>query len=116
MREKSMRPPVPLDAPTRAIMATLAGDVFMIALGRDDDGRIIAEDEDPDEKLAGQSDRDYDLVVMGAYGIGRQPFSRIGGMAGRALRRIEKDVLIVRDERPIEGESIMVCIDGSAYS
>ncbi len=81
-----------------------------------DDGRIIAEDEDPDEKLAGQSDRDYDLVVMGAYGIGRQPFSRIGGMAGRALRRIEKDVLIVRDERPIEGGSIMVCIDGSAYS
>ncbi|MEE8487248.1 MAG: universal stress protein, partial [Gemmatimonadota bacterium] len=81
-----------------------------------DDGRIIAEDEDPDEKLAGQSDRDYDLVVMGAYGIGRQPFSRIGGMSGRALRRIEKDILIVRDERPIEGGSIMVCIDGSAYS
>lgn len=81
-----------------------------------DDGRIIAEDEDADEKLAGQSDRDYDLVVMGAYGIGRQPLSRIGGMAGRALRKIEKDVLIVRDERPIEAGSLMVCIDGSAYS
>ncbi len=81
-----------------------------------DDGRIIAEDEDSDEKLAGRSDRDYDLVVMGAYGIGRQPLSRIGGMSGRALRKIEKDVLIVRDERPLDGGSLMVCIDGSAYS
>jgi len=81
-----------------------------------DDGRIIAEDEEHDEKLSGRSGRDYDLVVMGAYGIGRQVYSRIGGVAKRALRKISKDVLIVRDERPIEGGSIMVCIDGSAYS
>jgi len=81
-----------------------------------EDGRIIAEDEELDEKLAGQSQRDYDLVVIGAYGIGRQAYSRIGGVANRALRKIEKDVLVVRDERPIEGGSIMVCIDGSAYS
>jgi nucleotide-binding universal stress UspA family protein len=81
-----------------------------------DDGRIVAEDEEHDEKLAGSSERDYDLVVIGAFGIGRQAYSRIGGVAGRAIRRIEKDVLVVRDERPIEGGSIMVCIDGSAYS
>ncbi len=81
-----------------------------------DDGRIIAEDEEHDEKLAGKSERDYDLVAIGAYGIGRQAYSRIGGVAWRALRKIEKDILVVRDERPIEGGSIMVCIDGSAYS
>jgi len=81
-----------------------------------DDGRIVAEDEEHDEKLAGQSERDYDLVVIGAFGIGRQAYSRIGGVAGRAIRKIDKDVLVVRDERPIEGGSIMVCIDGSAYS
>ncbi|MGD8496502.1 MAG: universal stress protein [Gemmatimonadales bacterium] len=81
-----------------------------------DDGRIVAEEVDHDEKLAGSSERDYDLVVIGAYGIGRQAFSKIGGVASRAVRKIEKDVLIVRDERPIEGGSIMVCIDGSAYS
>ncbi len=81
-----------------------------------DDGRIVAEDEDHDEKLAGSSERDYDLVVIGAHGIGRQAYSEIGGVAGRAIRKIQKDVLVVRDERPIEGGSIMVCIDGSAYS
>jgi len=81
-----------------------------------DDGRIIAEDEEHDEKLAGSSERDYDLVVIGAFGIGRQAYSKIGGVAGRAIRKIEKDVLVVRDVRPIEGGSIMVCIDGSAYS
>jgi nucleotide-binding universal stress UspA family protein len=81
-----------------------------------EDGRIVAEEEELDEKLAGKSDRDYDLVAIGAYGIGRQAYSRIGGVVGRALRRIEKDVLIVRDERPIEGGTIMVCVDGSAYS
>jgi nucleotide-binding universal stress UspA family protein len=81
-----------------------------------DDGRIVAEDEEQDERLAGSSDRDYDLVVMGAYGIGRQAYSRIGGVVNRAMRKIQKDALIVRDERPLEGGSIMVCIDGSAYS
>jgi nucleotide-binding universal stress UspA family protein len=81
-----------------------------------EDGRIVAEDEEHDEKLAGSSERDYDLVVIGAFGIGRQAYSRIGGVASRAIRKIEKDVLVVRDERPIEGGSIMVCIDGSAYS
>ncbi|MDH3297398.1 MAG: universal stress protein [Gemmatimonadota bacterium] len=81
-----------------------------------DDGRIVAEEEEHDEKLAGRSDREYDLIVMGAHGIGRQAYSRIGGVANRALRKIEKDVLVVRDERPMAGGSIMVCIDGSAYS
>ena len=81
-----------------------------------DDGRIVAEDEEFDEKLAGSSDRDYDLVAIGAYGIGRQTYSRIGGVVNRALRKINKDILVVRDERPIEGGTIMVCIDGSAYS
>jgi nucleotide-binding universal stress UspA family protein len=65
-----------------------------------DDGRIVAEEVEHDDKLAGKSERDYDLVVIGAYGIGRQAYSRIGGVASRAIRKIEKDVLIVRDERP----------------
>jgi nucleotide-binding universal stress UspA family protein len=81
-----------------------------------DDGRIVAEEVEHDEKLAGSSERDYDLVVIGAFGIGRQAYSKIGGVAGRAIRKIEKDVMVVRDERPLAGGSIMVCIDGSAYS
>jgi nucleotide-binding universal stress UspA family protein len=80
------------------------------------DGRIVGEAESPEEKLAGQSRRDYDLVVMGAHGIGRQQYSQLGGMVTRALRGIEKDTLIVRTEAPLAGGRLLVCVDGSAYS
>ncbi|HYO45613.1 MAG TPA: universal stress protein [Gemmatimonadota bacterium] len=81
-----------------------------------EDGRILAEDEEADEKVAGTSGRSYDLVAIGAHGLGRQPFSQLGGVVARAIRGIEKDVLIVRDGRPLEGGRILVCVDGSAYS
>ena len=80
-----------------------------------EDGRLIAEDEEQDEKLAGASERDYDLVVIGAHGLGRQTYSQLGGVVGRALRGIDKDVLVVRDDRALEGGAFMVCVDGSAY-
>lgn len=90
---------------------TVRGDV---QLG--DDGRIVAEDEEQDEKLAGESGRDYDLVCIGAHGIGRQPYSQLGGVVSRVIRQVEKDTLIVRDDRPLEGGKWIVCIDGSSYS
>ena len=89
----------------------MRGDVMV-----SEDGRIVAEDEEQDEKLAGSSGRMYDLLVMGAHGIGRQEFSQLGGVVGRVLRQVERDTLIVRNERPLEGGKWMVCIDGSAYS
>ena len=89
---------------------TVRGDV---RLG--DDGRIVAEEEEADEKLAGSSGRSYDLVAIGAHGLGRQPMSQLGGVVARAIRGIEKDVLIVRDDRPLEGGRFLVCVDGSAY-
>jgi nucleotide-binding universal stress UspA family protein len=81
-----------------------------------DDGRIVAEEEEPDEKVAGTSGRSYDLVAIGAHGLGRQPFSQLGGVVARAIRGIGKDILIVRDARPLEGGRFLVCVDGSAYS
>ena len=81
-----------------------------------DDGRIIAEEEEQDEKLAGESGRDYDLLCIGAHGIGQQPYSQLGGVVGRVIQKVEKDTLIVRDERPLEGGDWMVCVDGSSYS
>ena len=81
-----------------------------------DDGRIVAEDEEQDEKLAGSSGRAYDLLVMGGHGIGRQPYSQLGGVAARVLRKIEKDALVVRDDRPLEGGRWIVCVDGSSYA
>ncbi|MGH8436220.1 MAG: universal stress protein, partial [Pseudomonas sp.] len=91
--------------------ATVRGDVRI-----GENGRLIAEDEDADEKLAGSSQRAYDLLAIGAHGIGRQQLSQLGGVVSRVLRRVEKDVLIVRDERPLKGGKFMVCVDGSSYS
>ncbi len=81
-----------------------------------EDGRLVAEHEEQEEKLAGSSGRDYDLVVIGAHGLGRQPHSQLGGVVSRALRGIRKDVLVVRDERPLTCGPFMVCVDGSAYA
>jgi len=80
------------------------------------DGRLQAEDEEEEEKLAGATERDYDLIVLGAHGLGRQPQSQLGGVVGRSLRGISKDLLVVRDDRPLEGGNWMVGVDGSAYA
>ncbi|HSD67202.1 MAG TPA: universal stress protein, partial [Vicinamibacteria bacterium] len=78
----------------------------------DEAGRMIAEEEDEAARLAGTSGRRYDLVVIGAHGLGRQPLSQLGGVVSRALRGIHKDALVVRDDRPLEGGRFMVCVDG----
>ena len=80
------------------------------------DGRIVGEDEAQADKLAGSSGRQYDVVVIGAHGIGKQPFSQLGGVVARVARGVEKDLLVVRDDRPLSGGKIMVCVDGSSYS
>ncbi len=81
-----------------------------------ENGRIVAEDEDSAARLVGTSGRQYDLLAIGAHGLGRQKFSQLGGVAARVLRGIEKDVLIVRDQQPLTGGHFMVCVDGSSYS
>src|SRR5690606_37045277 len=81
-----------------------------------ENGRLVAEDEEQDQKLAGTSSRAYDLLVIGAHGIGRQPLSQLGGVVSRVVRGVQKDVLVVRDDRPLRGGSFMVCVDGSSYS
>jgi nucleotide-binding universal stress UspA family protein len=91
--------------------AKVRGDVQLGA-----DGRIVAEEEDDAARLAGSSGRQYDLVAIGAHGLGRQSYSQLGGVVARALRPIEKDVLIVRDDMPLTGGRFMVCVDGSSYA
>ena len=92
------------------------GDVVRSDVILDDDGRIVAEDEEQDEKLAGSSDRHYDLLAIGAHGIGKQPYSQLGGMVSRVIRQVEKDTLIVKDDRPLDGGSWVICVDGSSYA
>ncbi len=81
-----------------------------------ENGRLVAEDEDTAARLVGSSGRQYDLLAIGAHGLGRQQFSQLGGVAARVLRGVEKDVLIVRDQQPLTGGRFMVCVDGSSYS
>src|SRR3954469_21869537 len=40
-----------------------------------ENGRILPEDEDEAAKLVGSSGRQYDLVAIGAHGLGRQAYS-----------------------------------------
>ena len=61
---------------------------------------------------------DYDLVIMGALGMGAVKDSLIGGVCERVVRRINTDTLVVRNLEPIEEQSgnILVGIDGSPES
>ena len=61
---------------------------------------------------------DYDLVIMGALGMGAVKDSLIGGVCERVVRRINTDTLVVRDLEPIEVHdgNILVGIDGSPES
>jgi nucleotide-binding universal stress UspA family protein len=91
------------------------------ATGRSDvqvaaNGRLVAEDEDQGARLVGTSGRQYDLLALGAHGLGRQPYSQLGGVVSRVLRGVDKDVLIVREDRPLAGGRFLVCVDGSSYS
>ena len=45
---------------------------------------------------------DYDLVILGALGMGAVKDSLIGGVCERVVRRINTDTLVVRDLEPIE--------------
>ena len=81
-----------------------------------EDGRIVGEDEAQADKVAGSSGREYDVLVIGAHGIGRQPFSQLGGVVARVARGVAKDLLVVRDNKPLTEGKLMVCVDGSSYS
>ncbi|MBI3082544.1 MAG: universal stress protein, partial [Gemmatimonadetes bacterium] len=58
---------------------------------------------------------DYDLVTMGAFGLGRQPSSQLGSVVSRAMRKVEKDMLIARTAGPLREGLFLVCVDGSSY-
>ncbi|MDE0315543.1 MAG: universal stress protein [Candidatus Poribacteria bacterium] len=64
------------------------------------------------------NESDYDLVIMGALGMGAVKDSLIGGVCERVVRRITTDTLVVRNLDPIEEQSgnILVGIDGSPES
>src|SRR5919197_1159463 len=61
---------------------------------------------------------DYDLVVMGALGMGAVKDSQLGSVTERFVRRVKRDTLIVRSTdslRDAQG-AIVACLDGSPQS
>ena len=62
---------------------------------------------------------DYDLVVMGALGLGRVKDSEIGSVCDRVARSCKRDVWVVKHlpkKDEVEGDTILVGIDGSPQS
>ncbi|HEY9289001.1 MAG TPA: universal stress protein, partial [Candidatus Dormibacteraeota bacterium] len=65
------------------------------------------------------NESDYDLVIMGALGMGAVKDSMIGSVTDRVLRRIRVDSLVVRNTHPFRDDAsdrIVVAIDGSPQS
>ena len=61
----------------------------------------------------------YDLVVMGALGMGAVKDSLVGSVTDRVVRRIRVDSLVMRDTHPFRDDAsnrIVVAIDGSPQS
>jgi nucleotide-binding universal stress UspA family protein len=61
----------------------------------------------------------YDLVILGALGMGAVKDSLLGSVCERVVRRVNTDTLVVKDVRPWEEQqtgSIIVGVDGSPQS
>lgn len=59
---------------------------------------------------------DCDLVVMGALGLGAVEASLLGSVCERVARRIDRDLLIVREPEEHSDGAIVVALDGSPQS
>jgi nucleotide-binding universal stress UspA family protein len=61
---------------------------------------------------------DYDLIVMGALGMGAVKDSQLGSVTERFVRRVRKDVLVVRTADALRDQqgAIVAGIDGSPQS
>src|SRR5882724_4328583 len=71
-----------------------------------------------DSLIADTLASDYDLVVMGALGMGAVKDSQIGSVTERFVRRVNRDTLIVRNADALKDRegAIVVCLDGSPQS
>src|SRR6185295_5871447 len=61
---------------------------------------------------------DYDLVVMGALGMGAVKDSQLGSVTERYVRKIDRDILVVRNSDALKDQqgAIVVGLDGSPQS
>ncbi len=77
--------------------------------------RNILEGKNYLELVKDIKDKDYDLVIIGALGLGEVNGNLIGSVCERVVRRINTDVLVVKNDKLIEGR-VIVTVDGSEQS
>ena len=77
--------------------------------------RNIQEGKNYLELVKDINDKDYDLVIIGIRGLGETSGNLIGSVCERVVRRINTDVLVVKDDKPLDGK-IIVAVDGSEQS
>ena len=78
--------------------------------------RKATEGRNYEQLVRDAKDSGYDLVVIGAHGLGRVKRSILGSVCERVARLVACDVLVVHDGRDFASGPLMVAIDGSAYS
>ncbi|MBI5453202.1 MAG: universal stress protein [Deltaproteobacteria bacterium] len=78
---------------------------------------VSREGKNFEEIVKEAEENPYDLVVMGAHGLGKTGLSRIGSVVERVARRVKTDLLIMKDAS-FSGPSgeIVAAIDGSTAS
>lgn len=93
-------------------------DVFRVRCGErgvDHEGKMM-EGRNYDELVKDISQTKYDLVAMGAKGLGAVPSAPIGSVCERVARRVTVDTLVMKKPLDLAGGHVVVGIDGSEQS
>ena len=77
--------------------------------------RNVREGKNYIELVKDINSNDYDLVVIGVLGLGGVNSNGIVSVCERVVRRINTDVLVVKDDKPLKGR-VIVALDGSEQS
>jgi nucleotide-binding universal stress UspA family protein len=79
--------------------------------------RNIQEGKNYLELVKDINNKDYDLVIIGIRGLGETNGNLIGSVCERVVRRINTDVLVVKNDKLLNGNGrIIVAVDGSEQS
>lgn len=78
--------------------------------------RVSLEGKNWQALVSDIGDSDSDLVIMGALGLGAVESSQLGSVCERVARRIDRDLLVVREPEDRATGAIVVALDGSPPS
>jgi nucleotide-binding universal stress UspA family protein len=74
----------------------------------------IVRGKDPAEAILDQSEKGFDLIVMGAHGEHEKDPHALGSVTKNVMRHTKCPTLIAKETSPLS--SLLVCLDGSKHS